>query len=117
MKSCNRKLSFFLGAKILEDTPLIISDKSGTTSYLRIVNSDNIYVEQQTLPKLDNTIRFAAVPEELPSEEPEPTTEIKKELEEKPDSDRESIRCVQLESRNVECNKDLFLGHSTLCFL
>ncbi|CAH1990186.1 unnamed protein product [Acanthoscelides obtectus] len=51
-----------LGAKILEDQPLIISnEKGGTTSFLRIVNSDNIYVEQQALPKLVDAVKFSAV--------------------------------------------------------
>lgn len=80
------------GTKILDDSsPLIISDKSGNTSYLRIVNSDNIYVEQQPLPKLVDTVRFSTVTEDLAPEITE-TTIIKKEQDEKPDSDRESIR-------------------------
>lgn len=87
-------ISSFVGAKILDDPPLIISDKSGTTSYLRIVNSDNIYVEQQPLPKLVDTVRFSTVTEELTPDVPG-TTVIKKEQEEKPDSDRESIRLVK----------------------
>lgn len=73
-----------------DSSPLIISDKSGNTSYLRIVNSDNIYVEQQPLPKLVDTVRFSTVTEDLAPEITE--TIIKKEQEEKPDSDRESIR-------------------------
>lgn len=86
--------SFFVaGAKILDDPPLIISDKSGTTSYLRIVNSDNIYVEQQPITKLVDTVRFSSVTQALPSDVTE-TTVIKKEQEEKPDSDRESIRLI-----------------------
>lgn len=75
-----------------DSSPLIISDKSGNTSYLRIVNSDNIYVEQQPLPKLVDTVRFSTVTDDLASEITEATTIIKKEQEERPDSDRESIR-------------------------
>lgn len=82
-----------VGTKILDDPPLIISDKSGNTSYLRIVNSENIYVEPQPLPKLVDTVRFSTVADELPPDITEETV-IKKEQEDKPDSDRESIRLI-----------------------
>ncbi|CAG9864565.1 unnamed protein product [Phyllotreta striolata] len=85
-----------LGSKILEEPQLIISsEKSGGTSFLRIVNSDNIYVEPQTLPKLVDSVSFRAVNPSF-NEEQQPPIEkapvnVKKE-EEKVDSDRESLR-------------------------
>nr|XP_023013728.1 zinc finger protein 595-like [Leptinotarsa decemlineata]XP_023013735.1 zinc finger protein 595-like [Leptinotarsa decemlineata] len=85
-----------LGAKILEDQPLIISEKSGGTSFLRIINSDNIYVEQQSLPKLVDGVRFATVDDDF-SEEIQKLP-IKKE-DEKADSDRESFRNDQPTSK------------------
>ncbi|KAG5893357.1 hypothetical protein JTB14_000122 [Gonioctena quinquepunctata] len=84
-----------LGAKILDDQPLIISDKSGGTSFLRIVNSDNIYVEQQSLPKLVDSVRFTTVEEEFVEV---PKLPIKKE-DDKADSDRESLRNEQRTSK------------------
>ncbi|KAJ8919241.1 hypothetical protein NQ315_003824 [Exocentrus adspersus] len=78
-----------LGNKILEDSPLIISEKSGATSYLRIVNSENLYVEQQTLPKLVDTVRFSSVSQNY--SESAVISPVKKE-DEKADSDRESLR-------------------------
>nr|CAI5868187.1 unnamed protein product [Callosobruchus analis] len=111
-----------LGAKILEEQPLIISNEKGGTSFLRIVNSDNIYVEQQTLPKLVDAVKFSTVQaqpvtaittaaqqvqQQQQQEEPDtvtittvveevpesPPSLVKKE-EDKADSDRESLRWV-----------------------
>lgn len=82
----------FTGTKILEEPQLIISsEKSGGTSFLRIVNSDNIYVEQQPLPKLVDTVRFTTVNQTFQEEEIEKSS-LKKEEEKSADSDRESLR-------------------------
>lgn len=78
-----------LGNKILEDPQLIISEKTGSTSYLRIVNSENLYVEQQPLPKLVDTVRFSSVNPNF--SEGAVISPVKKE-DEKADSDRESLR-------------------------
>lgn len=82
-------LFFFTGTKLLEDQPIIISDKSGGTSFLRIVNSDNIYVEQQTLPKLVDNIRFTTTTNHAYTEIVKDS--LPKKEEEKADSDRESL--------------------------
>lgn len=58
------------------------------------MNSDNIYVEQQPLRKLVDTVRFSTVTEAKLTPEITEATVIKKEQDEKPDSDRESIRSV-----------------------
>ncbi|KAJ8975024.1 hypothetical protein NQ317_012464 [Molorchus minor] len=63
------------------------SEKSGSTSYLRIVNSENLYVEQQQLPKLVESVRFST---DAPNFE-EVNLTVKRE-DDKADSDRESVR-------------------------
>ncbi|KAJ8967258.1 hypothetical protein NQ314_002985 [Rhamnusium bicolor] len=73
--------------KILDEQQLIISEKSG--GYLRIVNSENLYVEQQGLPKLVDTVRFSAVNQNFSSNVG--ISPVKKE-DDKADSDRESLR-------------------------
>ncbi|VEN60697.1 unnamed protein product, partial [Callosobruchus maculatus] len=108
-----------LGAKILEEQPLIISNEKGGTSFLRIVNSDNIYVEQQTLPKLVDAVKFSTVQAQpvtavtttqqvqqqqqqeeqetvtittVVEEVPESPPPLVKKEDDKADSDRESLR-------------------------
>ncbi|CAH2015615.1 unnamed protein product [Acanthoscelides obtectus] len=116
------------GAKILEDQPLIISnEKGGTTSFLRIVNSDNIYVEQQALPKLVDAVKFSAVQAQpvttvtaaqqvqqvqhqdedqetvtittVVEEVPQQNHQLVKKEDDKGDSDRESLRNEQRTSK------------------
>ncbi|XP_056647956.1 zinc finger protein 568-like isoform X2 [Diorhabda carinulata] len=84
-----------LGTKILEEPQLIISnEKGGGTSFLRIVNTDNIYVEQQPLPKLVDTVRFTTVNSVGQSFNDDVEIEkcTTKKEEEKVDSDRESLK-------------------------
>nr|CAH7721462.1 unnamed protein product [Callosobruchus chinensis] len=113
-----------LGAKILEEQPLIISNEKGGTSFLRIVNSDNIYVEQQTLPKLVDAVKFSTVqaqpvsavttPQQVQQQQgeqetvtittvveevPESPPSLVKKEDDKADSDRESLRNEQRTSK------------------
>ncbi|XP_028131481.1 zinc finger protein 26 isoform X2 [Diabrotica virgifera virgifera] len=82
-----------LGTKILDESQLIISsEKGGGTSFLRIVNSDNIYVEQQPLNKLVDTVRFTTVNSQSFSEEEPIDKSIIKKDDDKIDSDRESLK-------------------------
>ncbi|XP_060530302.1 zinc finger protein 471-like [Cylas formicarius] len=89
-------LPIVAGSKILEESQLILSqDKnSGASSYLRIVNSDNLYVEQQGLHKLVDNVRLAgtsAVQNDYVEELPKVII-TKTEEERGGDSDRESVR-------------------------
>lgn len=82
-----------IGTKILEETPSLIisSEKAVGTSYLRIVNSENIYVEQHPIQpqKLVEAVKYASSTQETLIVDSPPT--LKKE-EEKIDSDHESLR-------------------------
>ncbi|CAG9832284.1 unnamed protein product [Diabrotica balteata] len=82
-----------IGTKILDESQLIISsEKGGGTSFLRIVNSDNIYVEQQPLNKLVDTVRFTTVNNQSFTEDEPIDKSIIKKDDDKGDSDRESLK-------------------------
>lgn len=75
---------------------MIISEKAVGTSYLRIVNSENIYVEQHPIQpqKLVETVKYASASQDGLLEE-DSLPHVKKE-EDKIDSENESFRWVFL---------------------